>query len=318
MAKVIRIHENGGPSVLRVENAEVGAPGPGEVRLIQQAIGINFVDGMIREGNFPLPPPTIPGFEAAGIVESVGPGVSDFAPGERVGYFFIPGAYATERDVPTAPLIHLPEDISTETSAVFLVKGLTAWMGLRPLHHLAADETALVLGASGGVGSVLSRWARALGAKVIGVAGSASKMDIAEAGSDHALLAGDPQIVEKIRAIAPKGVDVVYDLVGAATFEVATATIRDGGTIATIGAASGQPQPLSEDLVKRGVEVKGGGVPQLIQGPTAATATSELWTAIRDGVFADLHVVRYPFADIVRAHEDMAHRRFEGLPVLIV
>ncbi len=196
MAKVIRIHENGDPSVLRVENAEIGAPGSGEVRLTQEAVGINFVDGMVREGLYPQPTPTIPGFEAAGVIASVGPDVTALAPGDRVGYFFVAGAYATERTVPAASLIRLPDDISTETVATFLAKGLSAWMGLRPLYQLREGETALVLGASGGVGSILSRWARALGATVIGVAGSSNKIARVQAGAAHALYAGDPDIID--------------------------------------------------------------------------------------------------------------------------
>ncbi len=316
-AKVVRIYENGGPSVLRVENAEIGAPGPGEVRLKQEVIGVNFVDGMIRAGIYPQPLPTIPGFEAAGVVTAVGSGVTGFTPGDRVGYFFVAGAYATERTAAAESLIRLPDDISTEVAATFLAKGLSAWMGLRPLHHLRAGETALVLGASGGVGSVLIRWARALGATVIGVAGSSNKMAKVQAGATQALYAGDPDIIAKIREIAPNGVDVVYDFVGEATFGVAVATIRDGGTIATIGAASGQPRSSPNDLARRGVEIKGGGMPQFVRGPTVALATAELWDAIRQGVFADLTVVRYPFADIVHAHEDLANRRLEGLPILI-
>lgn len=318
MAKVIRIHENGDPSVLRVEAVEVGAPGLGEVRLIQEAVGINFVDGMLREGFYPQPVPTIPGFEAAGVIAALGPDVSAFVEGDRVGYFFAAGAYATERTIALAPLVRLPDDISTEAASTFLAKGLTAWMGLRALHQLRAGETALVLGASGNVGSILSRWARALGATVIGVAGSPSKIAKVQAGSTHAIHAGDPEIIDKIRAIAPSGVDVVYDLVGQATFDLAAAAIRAGGTIATIGAASGQPHPNSNDLAQRDVAIKGGGMPQFVRGPTVAVATSELWDAIRQGFFADLQTVQYPFADVARAHTDMAGRRLEGLPALIV
>jgi len=216
------------------------------------------------------------------------------------------------------PLLRLPDDIPSATAASFLAKGLTAWMGLRALHRLRAGETALVLGASGGVGAILSRWARSLGATVIGVAGSPDKIGGVQAGSSHALYAGDPAVIEKIRAMAPAGVDVVYDLVGQATFHLATAAIRDGGTIATIGAASGQPRADAGALAQRGVAIRGGGTPQMVRGPAVDVATAELWDMIRQGVFADLQIVQYPFADIVRAHTDMGARRLAGLPVLIV
>lgn len=317
MAKVIRIRANGGPSVLHVETDEVGAPGSGKVRLVQEAVGINAVDAMVREGLYPMTLPAIPGFEGAGVIDSVGAGVTGFAAGDRVAYFFAEGGYATEKLSATAPLVHLPDDISSEVAGAFLAKGLTAWMGLRALHSLKSGETVLVLGASGSVGSILSRWATALGANVIGVAGSESKLEKVRAGAAHALLASDPEATRKIRDIAPNGVDVVYDFVGQATFNLAAAAIKDGGVLAAIGQASGQP-PIPAELARRGVEIRGGGTPQYVRGPTVEPATSELWAAYRSGVFADLEVVRYPFDEIARAHADLAGRRLEGIPVAIV
>ncbi len=317
VARVIRIHENGGPSVLRLESDEVGAPGPGEVRLLQHAVGINAVDAMVREGSYPMALPAIPGFEGAGVIDSVGEGVTGFSPGDRVAYFFAEGGYATEKLSATTPLVHLPDDIGDETAGAFLAKGLTAWMGLRALHPLRSGETALVLGASGSVGSILSRWATVLGATVIGVAGSESKLEKVRAGAAHALLADDPDADRKIRDIAPDGVDVVYDFVGRATFGIAAGAIRDGGVIAAIGQASGQA-PVTADLSRRGVTIRGGGTPQYVRGPTVEPATSELWAAYRSGTFADLEIVRYPFDQIPRAHADLAARRLEGIPVAIV
>jgi NADPH:quinone reductase len=317
MANVIRIHETGGPEVLRVEAEQVGEPGRGEVRLRQEAVGINAVDALVRQGLYPMPLPAIPGFEAAGVIDAVGEGVSDFAPGDRVAYFFAEGGYATEKLTSTAPLVRLPDDISTEMAGAFLAKGLTAWMGLRALYAVKAGDRVFVLGASGSVGSILSRWAKALGAEVVGVAGSASKLDKVRAGATHALLATDPDAAKKIRDIAPDGVDVVYDFVGAATFGLAVAAIRDGGTIAAIGQASGQPSGAAA-LAQRGVEIRGGGTPQYVNGQTVTTATDALWDVVRSGIFADLPIVRYAFGDIARAHADLAARRLEGIPVAIV
>ncbi len=316
MAKVIRIREHGGPSVLRVEHAEVGAPGPGEVLLRQEFVGVNVVDTMVRSGAYPQPAPTIPGFEAAGVVAAVGPGVTDFAIGDRVGYFFVAGAYASERTVAAHALVHLPDDVSTETAATFLAKGLTAWMGLRALHDLKAGESVLVLGASGSVGAILSRWARMLGATVIGVAGSRAKLPLVRAGAHLGLLAEDPGAIAAIREIAPDGVDVVYDLVGTATFGIASAAIRNDGVILTIGAASGQPAVPAE-LAARGVTVRGGGMPQFVRGDFVVPATEALWQAIRQGLFADIPKSRYPFESVARAHADIGARRLDGLPVLV-
>lgn len=316
MATVIRIREHGGPDVLRVEEQVVGSPGTGTVRLRQEAIGINAVDALVRSGSYPLGLPAIPGFEAAGIVEEVGAGVSGFSPGDRVAYFFAEGGYATESIVDAASLVQLPDDITTEVAGTFLAKGLTAWMGLRALHQLTDEDHVLVLGASGSVGSIISRWARSLGANVIGVAGSAGKLDRVRAGATHGVLASDPDALRQIRDYAPDGVDVVYDFVGNATFDLAAGSVRDGGTIAAIGQASGGSAASSE-LARRGVQIRGGGMPQFVRGQTVPIATGELWAAYRAGTFEDLEVSRYPLAEIARAHADLAARRLAGIPVAI-
>ncbi|MGK6353811.1 zinc-binding dehydrogenase [Sphingomonas sp. DT-207] len=318
MARKIEIRTTGTPAVLRVVGTEVGLPGAGQVRLVQTAIGINYVDVMVRKGLYPMRLPATPGFEAAGVVDAVGPGVIGFAPGGRVAYFFVEGAYATASLVPAEALVRLPDDISNEVAATFLAKGLTAWMGLYALHPLKAGEVALVLGASGSVGSILSRWARSLGATVIGVAGSAGKLTTVAAGADHAFVADDPALSDRVRAIAPAGVDVVYDFVGRATFPLAVASVRDGGMIATIGAASGQALSTGDRLETRAVQLRGGGTPQYVRGETVAVATAQLWDAIRAGLFGDLPVARYAFNRIAAAHEDMEARRLTGLPVLTV
>lgn len=314
MTVVIRIHQHGDPSVLRVEPAEAGEPGRGQVRLRQQAVGVNFFDTMVRRGDVGFPLPLVPGVEGAGVVEAVGPGVTRFAVGDRVGYFFNPGAYAERRLIDADSLIALPEDISADQAAAFLAGGLTAWMGLRALHQLKPSETVLVQGASGSVGAILSRWAKALGATVIGVAGSAEKVGRVPG---PALWSGDPQFADKLRAIAPGGVDVAYDLVGRATFAQVASSVRDGGRIVTIGAASGQPQ-AGADLRRRGVEVLGGSTPQYVNASTVGAASAELFEAIRAGVFADLELARYPLAEVARAHQDIAARALTGLPVLTV
>ncbi|PNU03762.1 alcohol dehydrogenase catalytic domain-containing protein [Novosphingobium guangzhouense] len=318
MARKIEIRTIGTPAVLRVMETEVGLPGAGQVRLVQTAIGINYVDVMVRKGLYPMRLPATPGFEAAGVVDAVGPGVTGFAPGDRVAYFFVEGAYATASLVPAEALVRLPDDISNEVAATFLAKGLTAWMGLYALHPLKAGEVALVLGASGSVGAILSRWARSLGATVIGVAGSVGKLASVAAGADHAFVADDPALSDRVRAIVPAGVDVVYDFVGQATFPLAVAGVRDGGVIATIGAASGQALPAADQLRSRAVQLRGGGTPQYVRGETVAVATSQLWAAIGAGLFSDLQVARYTFDRIAAAHEDIEARQLTGLPVAMV
>lgn len=317
MTTVIRVHQYGPPTALQVEEEHLGAPAAGQVRLRQDAIGVNFVDTAFRDGSFGVPLPFVPGVEAAGVVEAIGPGVSAFAVGDRAGYFFAPGGYAAARVIDASSLIRLPDDIPTDVAAALMAKGLTSWMGLRALYQLKAGETVLVQGASGGVGSMLSRWARALGATVIGTAGSAEKLEETRGAVDHALRSDDPDLAAKVRALAPDGVDVVYEFVGRVTFGASVAAVRDGGAILTIGAASGPPSIDQALLATRGIRVAGGGMPQYVKGAAVATATGELFDAYRKGVFGEIEVARYPIAEAARAHEDIAARRRSGLPILV-
>jgi len=317
MAKTIRIQEIGAPSVMHAVDAMIGDPGSGEVRLLQDFVGVNYVDTMVRDGRFPMSLPTIPGFEGAGIIGKVGGDVRHYAAGDRVGYFFSAGGYASERLISADALIRLPADISTEQAATFLAKGLTAWMALFALHSLQPGETVLVQGASGSVGTILSRWAKALGATVIGIAGSVDKLALVASGADHAFHAADPVWPEKVRGLTPRGVDVVYDLVGKATAAQSAFVLRDGGTFVGIGAVTGQPDYDPAILADRRIAVKGGGTPQYVNADTVDEASSALFAAIRKGLFADLPVVRYPLADAQTVHQDILSRRLAGLPVMV-
>ncbi|MFE3270033.1 zinc-binding dehydrogenase [Streptomyces sp. NPDC059215] len=316
MTRVIAIHEYGGPAALRLEAGDVREPGPGEVLLRQDAIGVNAVDALMRQGQFGTPLPAVLGVEGAGIIQAVGPGVKNHAPGDRVGYFFSMGGYATERVIPAEALIPLPEDIETDRAAAFLAKGLTAWMGMTILHPIQPGQVILVQGASGGVGSVLARWAKDKGATVIGVAGSKDKLPRVRAGADRALHAADPELLAAVKEVAPAGVDVVYDLVGRATAELSAQAVRDGGKIITIGAASGPPRHYASLHNKRGVQLVGGSTPQHVHPATDPKPAAELFTAIRSGLFHDLEITRYTFENARQAHEDLEHRKLTGLPIL--
>ncbi|GLR53540.1 zinc-binding dehydrogenase [Shinella yambaruensis] len=311
MAHAIRLYEHGDPGVLNWERVEVGEPGPGEVRLRQRAVGLNFVDTMFRDGTFPLTLPTVLGIEGTGTVEAVGPGV-DHSVGDRVAYFYAPGSYATERVVSAVPLVRLPDDISVEQSATFLGKGLTAWMGLRLLHQIKAGETILVQGASGATGTILSVWAKALGAKVIGTTGSPGKLDSLSSIADHALLASDGGFERDLKNLAPEGVDVVYEFVGKATLAKSVAALRDGGALVTIGAASGSGELDEGLLAARGISVSGGSTVRNVHGELVGQATGDLFSAIRDGVFSSVEAARYPLRAAAQAHEDIRGRRLVG------
>jgi NADPH2:quinone reductase len=317
MNNSVLIRETGDVSVMRFEPAELRTPENHEVLVRQEAIGVNFVDTMVRSGTFPVRLPAVLGFEAAGIVEAVGSASTRFKIGDRVGYFFAPGAYADYNLVNVSALVALPEDITTLQSAAFLGKGLTAWMGLRALHNLKAGETILVQGASGSVGSLLTRWAHRFGAKVIGVAGSPSKLPSLNASTALALSSADPHFLDKIRALEPRGVDVVYDFVGGATFPGSLAAVRDGGKILTIGAASGQALIDKATIAQRSIEVRGGGTPQYVNGTNQADAADELFSAIRQGLFNDIEIRQHPLKDAHLVHQSIESRLLTGLNVLI-
>jgi NADPH2:quinone reductase len=317
MNTTIRFHRYGAPDVLQVEAGEIGIPGPGQVRLRHEAIGVNFIDTIFRQGIYPVALPSVPGVEGAGVVEAVGPGVNGVAVGDRVAYFLAPGSYAAVRLIDAAALVKLPDDVSTEQAATVLTKGLTAWAALNGFHALKAGETVLVQGASSSVGLLVSRWARAMGAMVIGTAGSDAKRDALKGALDHALLSGDPDLASKIRRIVPAGVDVVYEFVGQATFAASAAAVRDGGTIVNIGAASGAPAIDQAALAARQVRVLGGPMAQHLQGPAQAVATQAVFDAFRNGIFGELDVTRYPLAQAARAHEDIAARRRSGTLILV-
>ena len=316
MSTVIRFYKHGGPEVLEVESQSVVEPGPGKLRIRHDAIGVNFIDTIFRRGIFPVALPSVPGVEGAGVVEALGPGVKQFALGERVAYFLSPGSYAATRLIDADALVKLPEDVSTQQAAAVLTKGLTAWSALNGFHQLQAGETILVQGASSSVGKLLSRWAKARGATVIGTA-SASKREALSADVHHALVSSDKDLGAQIRKIAPQGVDVVYEFVGQATFAASSEAVRDGGTIVNIGAASGAPDIDAPSLASRSVKVLGGPMAQHLGGSALAEATSAVFQALRDGTFGKLDITRYPLAQAAQAHEDIAARRRSGTAILV-
>jgi NADPH:quinone reductase len=316
MSTTIRFHAYGSPSVLRIEDDEVAAPGAGQVKLRHEAIGVNFIDTIFRQGIYPVPLPSVPGVEGAGVIDAVGPGVTQFKPGQRVAYFLAPGSYATERLIGVESLVEVPADLTSLQAATFLTKGLTAWAGLNGFHRLVRGQTVLVQGASSAVGLLLSRWAKELGATVIGTAGSKDKRAAIAGSIDHSFLSNDPELAAKVRQIAPEGVDVVYEFVGKATFDASVAAVRDGGRIVSIGAASGQPDVDQAALARRGITMAGGPMAQHVQ-PALAKAVAEVFGAYRRGVFGDIPVTEYPLVQAAQAHEDIASRRKSGVMVLV-
>lgn len=316
MSDVIRMHAVGGPSVLVAEQETVGAPGPGQVKIRHDAIGVNFLDTMFRSGTFGVTLPFVNGVEGAGEVVETGTGVDNLQAGDRVAYFFAPGAYAQERIIDTAPLVRLPQDVPTQLAAGILTKGATAWLAVRMLHQVGHGDVVLVQGATGGVGSLVARWAKRLGATVIAV-GSSTKLDRLPADLDHRLASESPTLGADIRTVAPDGVDVVYDFVGRATAEATLVAVRDGGAVFTIGAASG-PAGFDEGLVaSRRITVQHASAASAVKGATLEAAANEIFERWRDGTFGEIELDRYALRDAAVAHQAIADRTIGSNPVLI-
>lgn len=253
MPKTIRFHRTGGPEVLSLDEVEVGRPGPGQARVRHTAIGVNFVDTYHRSGLYPLSLPSGLGVEAAGVVEEVGPGVSEVAPGDRVAYAATPGAYAEARLIAADRLVKLPEKISDRQAAAMMVKGLTVQALLRRTHRVEPGETVLFHAAAGGVGLIAVQWLKAIGATVIGTVGSDAKAALARAhGCDHVIVYTREDFTKRVREITGgEGVPVVYDSVGKDTFEGSLDCLRPLGLMVTYGNASGSVPPFDVGVLSR-------------------------------------------------------------------
>ena len=252
MPNVIRFHQTGGPEVLRWESVEVGAPGPGEVRLRQHACGLNFIDVYHRTGLYPLPLPSGIGLEGAGVVEAVGAGVTTIQPGDRVAYAGGPvGAYAEVRQIPADRLVRLPDALSFETGAAMMLQGLTAAYLLRKTYRVQPGDAVLIHAAAGGVGTIACQWAKALGATVIGTVSNEAKATQARAnGCDHVILYSREDVAKRVREITGgEGVAVVYDGVGKDTWTGSLDSLRQRGMMVSYGNASGPVAPFDPLLL---------------------------------------------------------------------
>ena len=250
MTKAIRIHEHGGPEILKWEDMDIGDPGDGEVRIRHTAVGLNFIDCYQRSGLYPMDLPLTLGTEAAGVIEAVGPGVEGLAVGQRVAYAGGQmGSYAEERIMNAGVLVPMPDGIDDETAAAMMLKGMTAHMLLVKCYPVSAGDTILVHAAAGGVGTILCQWAKHLGATVIGTVGSDAKAEIAKAhGCDHAINYSAENFAERVAEITDgAGVPVVYDSVGKDTFEASLDCASNFGYVISFGNASG-PAPAVEPL----------------------------------------------------------------------
>jgi len=332
MPRAIRIHQNGGPEVMRFEEVELGSPGAGEVRLRHGAIGINFSDVNVRRGGFYFGrPPQFPlhlGNEAAGTIEALGPGVSDFSVGERVAYagmrgefFEDTGAYAEARNVPAERLLKVPGGVSDSQAAAMLVKGFTAWLIINRLYRPQRGDTILIHGIAGGVGFALGQWSRHLGATVIGTVGSEQKAAfVRRHACDHAVLYRETDFVAAVKAIVPDGVAAVFDGVGKDTFHASLDCVRRFAMLVNYGNASGHPPPLDLlMLAKKGsLSVARPALSSVTADvPLMRQAASELFDLVARGVLTFPVSRSYPLADAAQAHRDIEARRSAGSMLLM-
>jgi len=324
MSRVVRIHATGGPEVLRLETIDPGRPGPGEVLLRQTAIGLNFIDTYHRSGLYPLPAlPHGIGQEAAGVVEEIGAGVTGLGQGMRVAYAAgTPGAYAERRVLPAARLIPLPDDIDDRTAAGMMLRGMTAEYLIRRTFKVEPGMTVLFHAAAGGVGAIACQWLKHLGAKVLGTVGSDEKAARArQDGCDEVIVYTREKFPERVREITSgRGVPVVYDSVGKATFEGSLDCLARRGMLVSFGNASGAPPPLDPLVLSR----KGS---LYLTRPTLMdyTATREellesaraLFDVVRRGAVRIRVGQTFPLAEAAAAHRALESRATVGSTVLL-
>ena len=323
--KAVRIHELGGPEVLRWEEVPLADPGPGEVLVRHEAVGLNFIDTYHRSGLYPVPSlPTAIGMEAAGVVEAVGPPAGNgpsFQAGDRVAYGFGLGAYCERRVMPTDQLVPIPGGVDSETAAAAMLKGMTSWYLCRRTYRLSAGETVLVHAAAGGVGTILGQWCKALGATVIGTVGSAGKARVArEHGCDHVILYKEEDFVERVAEITGgQGVPVVFDGVGKATFDGSMECLGRFGMMITFGNASGAVPPLNLlRLSAKGITVARPSLkPYIDRREDLEEAAGELLGHIDAGRIRITIGQRFPLDQAAEAHRALESRQTQGCTVLV-
>lgn len=324
MPKAIRVYEYGGPEVMRFEDVPPAEPGPGQIRVRQAAIGVNFIDIYFRTGAYKSPRmPFTPGKEGAGTVTAVGEGVSQFKPGDRVAYGSVAdGCYAEEPVIPAAAAVPIPEGVEETTAAAMMLKGLTVEYLLHRTYAVKPGDTILWQAAAGGVGLIACQWAKHLGATVIGTAGSAEKAELAKRnGCDHVILYREEDVAERVRALTDgKGVPVVYDGVGQSTLMGSLDSLAPMGLLASFGSASGPIAGLDLGLLAPRGSL-------YVTRPTLATFASQpavlkeaaerLFSVVGSGAVKIAVNATYPLSEARQVHTDLAGRETTGSIVML-
>jgi NADPH2:quinone reductase len=317
----IQAVRTGGPEVLEAVDLPVPTPGPGQILVRHQAVGLNFIDTYHRSGLYPMKMPAVLGLEAAGVVEALGEGVTRFKAGDRVAYNGTLGAYAEAAVVPADRAVKVPDGVSLETAAAVLLKGMTAEFLVRRCHRVEPGQTVLIHAAAGGVGSILVQWAKALGASVIATVGSEAKAALArDHGADHVILYGQEDVAARVAEITGgQGVAVVYDGVGKDTFEASLKSLGRRGILATFGNASG-PAPAIAPL-ELGAKSLFLTRPRLFDYIATTAELDEsataLFAVLASGAVKIEVGQTFPLADARAAHEALEGRRTTGATLLI-
>ncbi|HKC02602.1 MAG TPA: quinone oxidoreductase [Sphingomicrobium sp.] len=323
MTHAIQVHQTGGPEVLVWDEVTVGEPGPGQVRLRQDAAGLNYIDVYHRTGLYPQQLPFIPGVEGAGTVDAVGEGVTGVGAGDRVAYAGPIGGYAEERLIDAEKLVKLPDSISTEQAAAMMLQGLTAHMLLRSVHRVQPGETILIHAAAGGVGLIVCQWAKALGATVIGTVGSDEKAELARAhGCDHPIVYTRQDFVAEVARITGGAkLPVVYDSIGRDTFMKSLDCLAPRGMMVSFGNASGPVDPFPPGILAQ----KGS---LFLTRPTLfhynatraelEAAANELFEVVASGQVKIEVKQRFALKDAAEAHRQLEARKTTGSTVLTV
>ena len=323
MTHAIRVHEYGGPEVLKWEEVEVGDPGPGQIRIRQTAVGLNYIDVYLRTGLYPQETmPFTPGMEGAGVITAVGKGVRDLKVGRRVAYAGPVGAYAIERLIAADRVVRIPEGVSDKTAAAIMLKGMTAQYLLRRTYKVGPDTTLLFHAAAGGVGMIACQWAASLGATVIGTVGSAGKALIARShGCAYVINTREEDVIAKVRDLTKgKGVDVVYDSIGKDTFSASLDCLKPRGTWVSFGQASG---PVPEFRINLLAQKGSLFATRPALGDYIATrkelvsTANDLFDVVAKGKVKIAINQTYSLDEAERAHSDLEGRLTTGSTLLI-
>lgn len=322
MVRAVQFDRFGGPEVLQYREVAVGEPGAGQARVAHRAVGLNFIDVYHRTGLYPLTLPSGLGGEAAGVVVAVGDGVTHVRPGDRVAYTAPAplGSYSDERVLDARWLVKLPDAIDDKTGAAMMLKGLTAWYLLKRSFVVKASDIIVLYAAAGGVGLIAAQWAKALGARVIGIVGSQAKRDLALAhGCEHVLIDGE-DVPGRVRELSGGGVPVVYDSVGRTSFFQSLDCLRPHGLLVSFGNSSGKVEPFElQELTKRGsLYVTRPTLYDFIrESEELAAGSSELFELVEDGRVRIEINQTYALRDAAEAHRDLEARRTTGCTVLM-